>query len=201
MRRTVTHLVVEPHGRHDRAHLVPIDAVASCDDGLVLSWTANQIEQASQVQETDYLEYGEWPQLEDGWEMGVSRILALPYYPEMDGAGFEMGMESEFVMDSMAPVTETFDRIPLGTAEIRRASEVRSSDDHLVGHVDGFVVGADGELSHVVLERGHLWGHREVTIPIGEVEVVESDRVHLRVPKDEVGSFPSVRFHRHHRRR
>jgi hypothetical protein len=49
-----------------------------------------------------------------------------------------------------------------------------------------------------VLERGHLWGRREVTIPIDAVETVETDKVTLRLSKDEVGALPSVHVHRWH---
>jgi hypothetical protein len=47
-----------------------------------------------------------------------------------------------------------------------------------------------------VLERGHLWGRREVTVPISAVESVASDVVKLRLSKDEVGDLPSHKVHR-----
>ena len=69
----------------------------------------------------------------------------------------------------------------------------------MVGHVDGFVVDPDNVISHVILERGHFWGHREVTIPMSEVESVVSDRIRLRAASGEVRDFPTVSSH--HRRR
>jgi hypothetical protein len=45
--------------------------------------------------------------------------------------------------------------------EIRRASEVFSSDDHRLGHVAGFVGGPDDRITHLVLERGHLRGRHQ----------------------------------------
>jgi hypothetical protein len=47
------------------------------------------------------------------------------------------------------------------------------------------------------LERGHLWGRKEVTIPIGAVARVENDEVHVALSKDEVGALPAVRVGRH----
>ena len=58
------------------------------------------------------------------------------------------------------------------------------------------MVDAEHRISHVVLERGHLWGRREVSIPIGAVEKVETDEVVLRLSKDEVGKLPAHRVHR-----
>jgi hypothetical protein len=63
--------------------------------------------------------------------------------------------------------------------------------------VDGFVVDADEHITHFVLERGHLWGRKEVTIPIGAVARIESDEVHVALSKDEVGALPAVRVGRH----
>jgi hypothetical protein len=47
-----------------------------------------------------------------------------------------------------------------------------------------------------VLERGHLWGKRDVTIPIGSVTQIETDAVTVGLTKDEVGALPTVHVHR-----
>ena len=47
-----------------------------------------------------------------------------------------------------------------------------------------------------MLEHGHLWGKREVVIPIGAVARVETDAVVLTLSKDEVGALESHRVHR-----
>ena len=94
-------------------------------------------------------------------------MLAEPYYyyGTVGGLGYETG-PSEYDPH----VTVTYDRIPKGEVEIRRASEVASADGHQLGKVDGFLVDDDDAITHFVLERGHLWGRREVTIPINAVE-------------------------------
>ena len=67
--------------------------------------------------------------------------------------------------------------------------------EHL-GHVDGLVVDDDEHISHIVLERGHLWGRREVAIPIAAVGRVDTDLVVLTLSRREVGALPSHRVHR-----
>jgi sporulation protein YlmC with PRC-barrel domain len=89
-----------------------------------------------------------------------------------------------------------YDRVPKGEVEIRRASEVRSSDGHRLGRVDGLVVDAEDHVTHVVLEHGHLWGRREATIPIGAVRSVKTHAVTVDLTKDEVGELPAVRVRR-----
>ena len=67
-----------------------------------------------------------------------------------------------------------------------------SRDGHVVGHVDGFIVDRQNGITHLALERGHLWAHREITIPVKDIESVASDCVRLRVTRDDVAASPSV---------
>ena len=108
--------------------------------------------------------------------------VALPYYPAYD---VEPGPLDDSIM---------YDRIPKGDVEMRRASDVYSAERHHLGHVDGLIVDRDEHITHVVLQRGHLWGRREVTIPIGAVARVETDDVTLSLTKDQVARFPRWPF-------
>ena len=110
----------------------------------------------------------------------------MPYYTTPD-MGVYPTLDEPYVM--------TYDRVPKGEVEIRRASAVVSADDEQLGEVEALVVDG-GEITHIVLERGHLWGRRDVTIPIGAVAKVESDTVTLRLSKNDVGDLPAVRVHR-----
>ena len=192
-RHRLTHLVVQPHHRHDLARLIPVSAIDRCDDHVTLSITRAQILRADLVEETQLLPMASYPTTDDGWDVGVSRVVAQPYFGMASSSAYG---EVPAVLPTY--VTNVFDHIPHGSAEIRRTSDVRSSDDHHVGRVDGFVVNADETITHVVLEHGHLWGHREITIPIDQVDRVRSDLATLRVSRDEVGELPSVPFHRVH---
>ena len=193
--RRVTHLVVAPHGDHGKAKLVPIELASAEGESSALSVSCS-LEEAGQldpVEEYAYLRLGESPELQPGWEVGVESVLAHPYY----GYGPSVGMGYEVGPIEPDPHVEiTYDRIPKGEVEIRRASEVASSDGHSLGKVDGFLVGDDDAITHFVLERGHLWGKREVTVPISAVANVYTDAVSLSLTKDEVGDLPSVPVHR-----
>lgn len=183
--KRVTHLVVEPHPEHGPARLVPID-LAHEGDGqeISLGCTVEEVRRLPPVHEFAYLRVGEFPVDDPDWDVGVQDLLAMPYYEP----GLDLGSYG-------ADAGITYDRVPKGEVEVRRASAVTSADGHHLGHVDGFVV--DGEqITHLVLERGHLWGRREVTVPIGAVAKVETDAVTLRLSKDEVGDLPSVSVRR-----
>ncbi len=153
-----------------------------------------------EVQEFAYLRVGEFPVADPGWDVGVEDLLASPYYasaglggdPYYAAAGAGAGVGDEYDPH----VGARYDRIPKGEVEIRRKSEVLASGGHCVGHVDGFLVDAEGQITHVVLEHGHLWGRQDVTIPIGNVAKVETDAVTLNLTREEVGALPHQRVHR-----
>jgi hypothetical protein len=132
------------------------------------------------VQKVAYLQLGDFPLDDPDWDVGVQEVYALPYYPAY-------GLEA-MPLD----LTVMYDRIPKGEVEIRRASDVYSAEGHHLGHVDGLLVDRDEHITHLVLERGHLWGRREVTIPIGAAAKVETDDVTLSLTKDEVAALPEV---------
>jgi len=186
--RCVTHLVVHPHNRPEEARIVPVGWAAT--DGpeteITLSSTVAEVEALERMHESAYLPLGQFPVDDPDWDVGVSDMLGLPYFQGLDGQPIEMDPN----------VMIGYDRVPKGEVEIRRASPVTSADGAELGHVDGLVVDDAGRVSHVVLQHGHLWGRRDVSIPIGAVQRVETDVVVLRLSKGEIGALPSQRVHR-----
>jgi sporulation protein YlmC with PRC-barrel domain len=186
VQRRVTHLVVQPHGNLGPARLVPARLASGDGRRISLGCTRADVDGFATIRESSYLRTGELPRDDPDWDIGVEDVLAMPYYTSPD-IGVYPALEEPYML--------TYDRVPKGEAEIRRSSAVVSADDQHLGTVEALVV--DGEqITHFVLERGHLWGRRDVTIPIGAVGKVESDTVTLRISKDEVGDLPAVRVHR-----
>jgi sporulation protein YlmC with PRC-barrel domain len=189
IRKRVTHLVVEPTGSPGLARLVPVELAAGGDgdDVVSLRCTVDEANRLATVHESAYLRMGEVPTGDPDWDVGIQDVLALPYY-SASGLGVDAG-------DYDSPVEMTYDRVPKGDVEIRRASTVVSADGHDLGRVEAFLIDGDA-ITHFVLERGHLWGKRDVTIPIGSVSNVETDLVTIGLSKDEVGALPARRVHR-----
>lgn len=188
--KRLTHLVVRPrHQEGEASRLVPVELAEGGAEKseISLRCTVDEVNRFEAVQEYAYLRLGEFPVEDPDWDVGVQDVLAMPYY-EADPLG------SSPIYD--ANVGLTYDRVPKGEVEIRRSSAVTSADGHDLGQVDGFIVDGDGQVTHFILERGHLWRRREVTIPIGAVAKVETDAVTLSLSKEGVGALPSVRVHR-----
>ena len=187
--KRVTHLVVKPHGGEGTSHLVPIELASSTEqDGkIALTCSRADFEALPAVEEFTYLRLGEVKTDDPDWDVGVSDILALPYYDSTGLAG---------PVEAVGDMGVVWDRVPKGEVELRRSSRVMAADGQYLGDVDGFLLDDSEHITHFVLERGHLWGRREVTVPIGSVASVESDVVTLSLSKDEVGALPSHRVHR-----
>jgi sporulation protein YlmC with PRC-barrel domain len=181
-RKRVTHLVVEPDREDWVTRLVPIELARPADDStrtIALSLTVEEARQLPPVHDIAYPRVGDVPVDDPGWDVGVQDVFAQPYYPHE-----LLPVPLEFVA--------MYDRVPKHEVELRRASSVRSADGYELGEVDGFVVDGDDEITHLVLEHGHAWGRREVTIPIGAVSRVETDAVTLGLTRDEVAALPEV---------
>jgi sporulation protein YlmC with PRC-barrel domain len=192
--RRVTHLVVQPHNRHNLGRLVPVAQVhteTTSDATISLDLTIAEITALEPIQKAAYLRLNEFPIEDPNWDVGIEEVFAWPYYQSIDGLG--IGTQA---IDPDPHVEVTYDRVPKGEVEIRRASAVTSSNGEHLGHVDGFVVDGEGHIAHVVLEHGHLWGKREVAIPIGAVARTESDEVVLSWSTDEVGALKPLPVHR-----
>ena len=193
--RRLTHLVVEESAPGGRSRLVPVTLARGGEGSEIqLSCSLAEARELPAVDIVDYVQLGEFPVADPEWEVGISEMLALPYYQPMDLPGVG-------IPDYQQGVPVHYDRVPKGEVEIRRKSPVTSSDGHVLGHVDGFVVDDAQQISHVVLEHGHLWGRHEVAIPIGAVTAVEDDAVALSLSKAEVGALERVELDRRHLRR
>jgi hypothetical protein len=91
-----------------------------------------------------------------------------------------------------APRVVYEDRVPLGEVRIRRGGRVHASDGR-IGRVRGLVVDADDErVTHILLGEGHLWGHREVAIPIAAVASITAEGVSVLISKHHIKELPPV---------
>jgi sporulation protein YlmC with PRC-barrel domain len=206
--RALTHLVVEPRHRPGSGHLVPIDLVASTTGSTVqLSCTTAEFEALEDAEETQFL-----PGASGEWGYGQQHMLSWPYFrmggmgmvgTSMGGLGMGgMGMGGGLGMGRMGmgrmsmgmgagPQATTSDRIPAGEVEVRRGDHVHATDG-TIGRVQGLVIDpSDHQVTHVLLDEGHLWGEKRVAVPISAVTDVK-DGVRLTLSKDEVRDLPEV---------
>jgi len=76
---------------------------------------------------------------------------------------------------------------------IDRGAYVHSADNHHVGKVDEFLVDqASGHITHLIMREGHLWGQKDVSLPVGEIEHIEENHIYLKLDKKKVGELPTI---------
>jgi sporulation protein YlmC with PRC-barrel domain len=164
----VTHVVVDA-GWLDPERLVPIAWVRACSLARVaLDHSRAELEQADAYMETHALD--EWT--ED------DQVVTYALWPlnNMDAGVILLQHKN----------------IPKGELELSHSARVFARDGR-VGKVDALLVHPkSGEITHLVLREGHLWGKRDVTIPVAEIERIEDNTVYLTLTKRAVESLPAV---------
>lgn len=180
--QALTHLVVEPPHRQGLGRLVPVGMARPDDGGVRLSCTQAEFERLDSAEETQFV-----PGTRGYAEYGPEQVLSWPYFGLHGGqAG---GVAGASVPGTSQTVT--YDTVPAGEVEVRRGEPVYATDGP-IGHVHGLAVDVNTRrVSHVLLAEGHLWGHKEVAIPIGAVVSV-ADGIELRISKKEVADLPPV---------
>ncbi len=89
-----------------------------------------------------------------------------------------------------------YQQIPPGELAVQRGTRVEATDG-FVGHVDEFVVNPDnGHITHLVMREGHLWGQKDVMIPVSALGETRPDTVFLKLDKHQIGSLPAFPVHR-----
>jgi sporulation protein YlmC with PRC-barrel domain len=195
--KVVTHLVVGPrleHGSHVN-RLVPVDLAEVTADGIKLNCTLAGFAHLDPADETEFMPAGGLP----GYlGYGSEQALSWRYY----GLAWGQGTGDPDGLDSSAgPGRDDFrrvvkyDSVPLGGVQIRHGDSVQATDGE-VGKVEGLVIDPDNhQVTHVLLQEGHLWGQKEVAIPIGAVTDAEAG-IRLNLSKEQVENLPPVAIDR-----
>jgi sporulation protein YlmC with PRC-barrel domain len=184
--RSVTHLVVEPKHRRDQGRIVPVHLVDTTTGQIRLRCTLAEFDRLDPAEETDLVEgadygggYGEAEAVQGYGGTGSMGVGA-----SVTGMGIGMGL-------GHGTPTVVHQVVPPGEADLQRGESVHALDGE-IGRVEGFLVDPnDNHVTHVLLQEGHLWGRKKVSIPIGAVTTVDSG-IRLNITKKQVEDLPPV---------
>ncbi len=88
------------------------------------------------------------------------------------------------------------ERIPAGEVVIRRGTPVNAMDGQM-GKVDEFLIDPKNDsITHLVLREGHLWGKKDVTIPVAEIDRITDEAVYLKLGKESISTLPAISVRR-----
>jgi sporulation protein YlmC with PRC-barrel domain len=173
--QALTHLVVAPKHDPGLGRLVPVDLVEAVEtDRILLHCTKVRFLALDQSDDVQFLPG-------DASELGYgSHALVWPYF------GLGMPLSGGRHHEPMV-----VDRVPVGEVEVHRGDQVHASDGW-IGSVQGLVIDPkDHHVTHVLLREGHLWGSKQVAIPVRAASRV-GEEIRLELTKQQVQELPPV---------
>jgi sporulation protein YlmC with PRC-barrel domain len=170
--RQETHLVVKEKGPAAAERVVPIGWVTEATHDLIrLRCTKEQLDKMDLFFEKHYLRE------------------PLPDFEHLEGRNLLLPFRIPNVMKTVQVETR---HIPAGEMAVHRGATVEATDGR-VGQVDEFLVDPENShITHLILHEGHLWGQKDVTIPVSEIDRVEEDTVHLKLSKRGIEALPFI---------
>lgn len=180
--KTVTHIVVRgkiPGGEDER--LVPVEHLGECTEKQVrLNIQKDEMAGMDPFIKTRYIK----TKYVDFMESYIGHDFDLYLMP------YATPMKTDYI-----PVDE--EQIPPGELAVHRGARVEATDGK-VGTLGEFLVNPlTGHISRLILMAGHLWGKKEVSIPVSAIDFIEEDTVYLKLDKKAVESLPSESVRRH----
>jgi hypothetical protein len=184
---TITHLVIQPGHRKEDARLVPVHLAEATGGDVRLRCTLAEFGKFDHAEERELADEADEHVGDGGGLFGAG--LA---YDASGEAHARVGGPGEFIDIGHVPgrrKTMIEDVVPLGEDQVRPGERVHAVDGE-VGRVRGVLVNpGDDRVTHVLLQEGHLWGHKEVAIPVTAVTGVDLG-IRVNLTKEQVGNLP-----------
>ena len=177
--RRATHLVVQEKGLIGTQRLVPFDLIGDCTPTLIRlrisSAAFGKLEPFIEAQFASMADYYVAWNDHMAWYTGTDDYLLWPY----------VYAKEPFVVSSV-------ERLPAGELAVHRGTEVHANDGK-VGQVDEFLVNrGTGQITHLILREGHFWRKTHVTIPISQIERIETNALFLKLSKQAISTLPHI---------
>ncbi len=162
-----------------------MDLVEAAASEIRLRCTLDEFGRLDPAEETELVD--------GGYGGGYGQAEAVQGYGDVGGMGVGgsvSGMGIGMGLGHRTPLVVEH-AVPLGETEVERHESVHAVDGH-IGQVEGFVVDpADQKVTHVLLKEGHLWGRRQVAIPVSAVASVDAG-IRLNITKQQVEDLPPL---------
>ncbi len=168
----VTHLVLEDKKLPDNpTRMVPIDKVANrTQNQITLSCTRDDVAHMQPFIVTRFIQ-----------ETGSGTAYA-------SGDAYT----SQYVINDTGYDSVEEENVPQGELAVYCGMKVQASDGK-VGKLDELVLDSkSGDITHLQMREGHLWGKKDVAIPVSAVDFVDEENVYLKLDKKAVKALPAV---------
>ncbi len=173
--RKVTHLVAKSVQPPFNEYLVPIGKIEDTTPHLIkLTCTRNDFEKMELFEYEEYV------------STRYPNYIMLPYpYPSQ--------VLTEEIIDYV-PVKQH--NIPQGEITIWQGAKVEATDGY-VGVVDELLINSNNmQATHLVLRERHIFEHREITIPVSQIDHVNEDTIYLKLDRQSIEKLPGAPIQR-----
>lgn len=198
---------------------IPLNAKVMCVDGLAGESTSVVIHPGTRtithlvVQDKTFPRTMEWMVPVEKIVEATSQVIRLsctrdelsgmqPFkrerYLEQEFAEYGYAFSQPYMMAPVEPLYVPFEELNIADEDLalQRGTDVQALDGH-VGQVGELMLDPkSSRITHFTLKRGHLWGKKEVIIPLPDVDHVDPDTVYLNVDKKTIDNLPSLPVNR-----
>ena len=172
----VTHIAVQDkHLPENPTRLVPVSKIASTSpDQIVLNCSKDELAKLPPFIVTNFIQ------------------------ESASGAAYESGAGYTFpyVINDTAYDTVKERNVPAGELALTPGMQVKATDEK-IGKLDELVLDSEsGHITHLLIRSGHLWGKKELAIPISAVDFTDEKVIYLNLGKKELLDLPAVKVKR-----
>ena len=168
----VTHIVVEDNSLPDNpTRLVPVENVArTSHNQITLSCSKDDV-------------------------AGMHPFIVTRFVQQSaSGQAYSSGeaYHSQYVLNDTAYDSVQERQIPEDELAVYGGMIIKATDGE-VGKLDELVLDPTrGDITHLQMREGHLWGKKDVAIPVSEVQFVDRDTIYLKLDKNAVKALSAV---------
>lgn len=128
-----------------------------------------------------------------------SELVALPpftttYYKQIGTSDnyveeYDPLFVPQFPEDTVKVAEE---HVPEGEIALSRGLTVRTKELKKVGVIDGLIMDPNSNvITHLLMQKGHLWGKKDIALPVATIGSVDADTVYLKLDEAAVKALPT----------
>ena len=168
----VTHVVVKESKNSHAEKLVPIEMIdASLADNIHLKLNTTMLQNMPPLYDVEYVQ------------------TTVPHFMEVS----DMTFMEPVVVPERKFIRERIYHIPSNELSVNRGTRIYSADGFAIGTVDEFLVDRDGgQVTHLILREGHIFGQKDVFIPVTEIKEIKESDIRLKLDKKDIEQLPAI---------
>jgi len=121
---------------------------------------------------------------------GMKNFIQEEYIPS--NITLYMAEQAGWNMGTPAAVFVEREAVPAGGLIVHKGAKVFATDGH-AGKVDDFLVEKKtGRITHLILLEGHLWGKKDISVPVNQIDRYEDENIYLTIDKSGVEDLPII---------